>query len=180
MWLCTFCHVGDFHLYCPHPLTTHSGTFQGGYSFRFKASRRVLRGARSTVYPSKHPRESTTTAPNCSLNCCYVHPWNTPWADTHTASSEQWNTGSKILQCRHSRARKVPCKCPQWGERITHSTRVHLHCRTVWVSLERFSVSIICRHQHTFQECQKDGCCCIVVRFLIQLHSIKINLWLIV
>ena len=37
----------------------YSGTFQGGYSARFTASRRVLKGARRVLYPSKQPRENT-------------------------------------------------------------------------------------------------------------------------
>ena len=36
----------------------YSGTFQGGYSARFIASR-VLKGARRVLYPSKQPRENT-------------------------------------------------------------------------------------------------------------------------
>ena len=36
----------------------YSGTFQGGYSARFIASRRVLKGARRVLYPLKQPREN--------------------------------------------------------------------------------------------------------------------------
>ena len=35
--------------YCPHHMT--SGTFQGGYSAMFIASRRVFKGARRVMYP---------------------------------------------------------------------------------------------------------------------------------
>ena len=37
----------------------YSGTFQGGYSARFIASRRVRKGARRVLYPSKQPKENT-------------------------------------------------------------------------------------------------------------------------
>ena len=43
--------------YCPHHMT--SGTFQGGYSAMFIASRRVLKGARRVLYPPKQSREDT-------------------------------------------------------------------------------------------------------------------------
>ena len=40
----------------------YSGTFQGGYSARFIASR-VLKGARRVLYPSKQPRGNTGAHP---------------------------------------------------------------------------------------------------------------------
>ena len=37
----------------------YSGTFQGGYSARFIATRRVLKGARRVLYLQKQLRENT-------------------------------------------------------------------------------------------------------------------------
>ena len=39
----------------------YSGTFQGGYSARFTASRRALKGARRALYPLKQLKESAYT-----------------------------------------------------------------------------------------------------------------------
>ena len=40
----------DVVLFTPHD---YSGAFQGGYSARFTASRRVLKGARRALFPSQ-------------------------------------------------------------------------------------------------------------------------------
>ena len=140
----------------------YSGTFQGGYSARIIASRRVLKGARKVVSPTnKQPRENsgntfvdlftllwwehTATPPAAALHSLQPRP-----ACTHQHASMMYvNQGFiKLIIILHAQDELVICKCHVSMQCIELCVQVHCSVRETIAVCETISKFHLADHMY--------------------------------